>query len=75
MTDMELYLARNKIFARHGREFKDQDLRDYFGSMSWYFPKYSGDKFNSMDLLNDYEKKNADAMFLIEKKRGSSYLN
>lgn len=75
MTDMELYLARNKIFARYGREFKDQDLRDYFGSMSWYVPKYSGGEFDAMDLLNDYEKKNADTMLSTEQKRGSSYLN
>ena len=75
MTDKELYLARNEIFARHGREFKNQDLRDYFGSMSWYVPKYSSDEFDSMDLLNDYEKKNADTMLSIEQKRGSSYLN
>lgn len=75
MTDTELYLARNEIFARHGREFKNQDLRDYFGSMSWYTPKYSGEEFDAMDLLNDYEKKNADTMLSIEQKRGSSYLN
>lgn len=75
MTDKELYLARNEIFARHGREFKNQDLRDYFGSMSWYVPKYSSDEFDSMDLLNDYEKKNADTMLSIEQKRGSSYLS
>ena len=75
MTDKELYLARNEIFARHGREFKNQDLRDYFGAQSWYVPQYSGEKFDSMDLLNDYEKKNADLMLSIEQKRGSSYLN
>lgn len=75
LSNYELYLARNEIFARHGREFKNQDLRDYFGSMSWYVPKYSGDEFDSMDLLNDYEKKNADTMLSIEQKRGSSYLN
>lgn len=75
LSNYELYLARNEIFARHGREFKNQDLRDYFGSMSWYAPRYSGEEFDAMDLLNDYEKKNADTMLSIEQKRGSSYLN
>lgn len=75
LSDYELYLARNEIFARHGREFKNQDLCDYFGSKSWYFPQYSPEEFDSMNLLNAYEKKNADAMLSIEQKRGSSYLN
>ena len=75
LSNYELYLARNEIFARHGREFKNQDLRDYFSAQSWYVPKYSGEKFDSLDLLNDYEKKNADTIRSIEQDRGSSYLN
>lgn len=75
LSNYELYLARNEIFARHGREFKNQDLRDYFGAQSWYVPKYSGEKFDSLDLLNDYEKKNADTIRSIEQDRNSAYLN
>lgn len=74
LSNYELYLARNEIYARHGREFRNQDLRDYFGRMPWYVSRYSANEFDSMDLLNDYEKKNADTMLSIEKQRGSSYL-
>ena len=29
-------LARNEIYARHGRKFKDEELNNYFLSRSWY---------------------------------------
>lgn len=32
----DLYLARNEIFARHGRQFAKQELQDYFNGKSWY---------------------------------------
>lgn len=75
LTDYELYLARNEIYARHGREFKNQDLQNYFKNKDWYTGRYSPDSFDSIVTLNDFEKKNADAMLSIEKRRGSSYLS
>lgn len=75
LTDYELYLARNEIYARHGREFKNQDLQNYFKNKDWYTGRYSPDSFDSIVTLNDFEKKNADAMLAIEKRRGSSYLS
>lgn len=32
----ELNYAKNEIYARHGRIFQSQELRDYFESKSWY---------------------------------------
>jgi hypothetical protein len=32
----DLRLLRNTIYARHGRPFKSEILRDHFGGMSWY---------------------------------------
>ncbi len=75
LTNYELYLARNEIYARHGREFNNEDLQDYFWNKDWYTPQYSPDSFDSHVTLNSYEKKNADTMLSIEQKRGSSYLN
>ncbi len=75
LTNYELYLARNEIYARHGREFNNEDLQDYFWNKDWYKPQYSPDSFDSHVTLNSYEKKNADTMLSIEQKRGSSYLN
>lgn len=34
----ELRIARNEIFARHGRIFVSPDLRAYFAKRSWYHP-------------------------------------
>ena len=74
MSLYDLYLARNEIYARHGRGFKNQDLRDYFGKKGWYHERYSPAEFDKMDLLNDYEKKNADLMLSVEKSRNSPYV-
>ena len=35
-TSAELRLAKNEIYARHGRLFQSQDLQDYFNSKTWY---------------------------------------
>lgn len=36
LSRWELVLARNEIFARHGRRFQNQDIQAYFDSCSWY---------------------------------------
>lgn len=36
LTKDELVIARNEIFARHGRQFVDAALRSYFNSKTWY---------------------------------------
>ena len=38
LTPVQLRLARNEIFAREGRAFKDPALRTYFNQFSWYRP-------------------------------------
>jgi YARHG domain len=34
----QLVIARNEIFARKGRYFKEEALRDYFAQFAWYQP-------------------------------------
>lgn len=53
---------RNEIYARHGKIFKDKELKRYFSSFDWYKPdpKYS-DK-----SLNEVEKQNVAAIFNYE---------
>ena len=52
-----LALGRNEIYARHGREFKVQEFRDYFTKCSWYSvdPNYNyeddSSNLNSICLL------------------------
>ena len=69
----ELYLARNEIFARHGRGFKNQDLTDYFATKRWYTQTYTPEEFDaiSSSQLNDYELKNVQTMYEIEQSRNS----
>ena len=71
LSNDELRLARNEIFARHGRTFKDEALQSYFNSKSWYVPVYSPEEFDAImeDILNDWEKANVQAIKEVEAER------
>jgi len=58
MSREELNLTLNEIYARRGRIFKDSSLSAYFGSQSWYTPKYDAEQFVKNVVFNDYEEKN-----------------
>lgn len=65
----ELRIARNEIFARHGRQFKDSMLNQWFYSKVWYLnlaEKYAPDYFdnNNPSPLSDLERENAE--FILE---------
>lgn len=75
LSDWELYVARNEIYARYGREFKNDDLARYFARKSWYVPRYTAEEFDSMPSpLNSYEKHNVDELLSYEKSIGSQYI-
>ena len=62
----KLRIARNEIYARYGRRFKDKELQAHFDSMEWYFP--SDESQEVIDgKLNEYEKYNADFIGKYEK--------
>lgn len=73
MTDEELRLARNEIYARHGRKFDSPELDQYFRSTSWYVPTYSPEEFDALgdSVLNQYEIANRDLIVEIEASRKS----
>lgn len=51
MSLAQLRIARNEIFARHGRQFKDSMLNQWFYSRAWYLDipvKYSPDDFDRL---------------------------
>ena len=80
LSTKELYLARNEIFARHGRVYvQHEDLNDYFMSKNWYKPRYTYEEFNELNSrvkqLNAYEEYNVNVMLEIEKERNSPYLD
>ena len=63
MSDNELWIARNEIFARYGRKFQNEYLQNYFDSCSWYQSKSDTVDEN---MLNDVEKHNLDLIIDME---------
>ena len=74
-SDWQLYIARNEIYARHGRGFKKANLRNYFNNCSWYTYRYDPDYFDSCmsNSLNDIEQTNAVTILGVENGRNSPY--
>jgi len=62
-------VARNEIYARHGRIFTDEILKAYFESKSWYHGTVSAEDFSD-DVLNEYEIANRDLILEYEKEQG-----
>lgn len=70
VTDLapwELKVARNEIYARHGRPFVSKDLSCYFARQAWYTidPAYTDKSLSSLETAN--------AVFILnfEKETGS----
>ena len=62
-------LARNEIYARHGRKFQDEAVQKYFEGCSWYEGLIEPDQFEEA-LLNEYEISNRDLIVEYEKEKG-----
>lgn len=58
LSKYECTIARNEIYARHGRKFVNEELQEYFLSQDWYTPSIEASDFDE-SMLNEYEKKNA----------------
>ncbi len=70
LTDEELQLARNEIYARHGRKFNTPSVQEYFDTKSWYHGTIEPDDFDE-SVLNDYETTNALLIREYEEERGN----
>lgn len=57
LTPEECRLARNEIYARHGRKFQSEDLKEYFLGKSWYRAELEPEVFDE-GLLSYAEKRN-----------------
>lgn len=68
MSREDVALARNEIYARHGRTFRNETYQAYFDSQSWYTPdpNYSDDTVN----LSETEKANAQFILSYEQAQG-----
>lgn len=70
MSDHDLFVARNEIYARHGYVFEAGELSEYFESKSWYHPT---DVFNEGDIT-EIERQNVSLILSVEQSRGSQYV-
>ena len=57
MSDNTLWIARNEIYARHGRQFTNQYLQQYFNRCTWYEGLIPPQEFQE-STLNQTEKNN-----------------
>lgn len=62
--DVVLKLAKNEIYARHGRMFADPDLYEYFLTRMWYEPVYTPEEFDD-SCFNDCERANLDLLLKL----------
>lgn len=64
----ELAIAKNEIYVRHGRMFKNKAINDYFLSKSWYHPICTPEQFDALgdSQFNQYELANRDLLVMLE---------
>ncbi len=68
LSERELMLARNEIFARHGFIFTTQWIQGYFLTQGWYRGTTPAAQFDS-SVFNSYERANVDLILRIEAER------
>ncbi len=69
LNELECKIARNEIYARHGRKFEDEALQRYFDICSWYYGTIEPTNF-SADVLNNFELENLKIIGEYEIKMG-----
>lgn len=65
LSQWELKIARNEIYARHGRRFNSQELQDYFDSRDWYHGTIDPAGFTD-EMLSDIELANVQLLKAAE---------
>ena len=63
LSEDELNRAYNEIFAKHGHDFKNVELKEYFNKMMWYAPIEG--KTVTLEELSEIEKYNLDLIKVI----------
>lgn len=72
-SSSELELAKNEIYARHGRKFVTPRIADYFNSKSWYKGTEDPETFDNNQgyIFNEYEVANISKIADTEEQRRS----
>lgn len=65
LSSWELKIARNEIYARHGRRFNSQELQNYFDSRDWYRGTIDPASFTD-EMLSDIELANVQLLKAAE---------
>ena len=68
LSKNELRIARNEIYARHGRGFSNKAIQAYFNACSWYKIDNAYDYANEYANLSDIEKANVKLIKAYETK-------
>lgn len=73
MTNNQLWIARNEIYARHGKIFQNEYLASYFGACSWYEPKEGKTEVGEREL-NEVEIANLKLIVAAEEAYAKEHL-
>ncbi|MEY8780300.1 YARHG domain-containing protein [Allomuricauda sp. XS_ASV26] len=69
LTNSDLVVIRNTIYARHGYSFKNRPLRVFFDEQDWYIPVHADIK----QEFTEIEKKNIQLLLKYEKNAKEYY--
>lgn len=69
LSQAEVRLILNEIYARNGYIFKTEEYIDYFTSKDWYEPKYE-EQSEAEAHFNSIERENKDIIAEYEKSKG-----
>lgn len=69
LSARDLTLMRNEIYARHGRIFKDTQLRAYFHAQAWY---HESSRYSDA-MLNGFERRNIQFILQYQEAHGLSW--
>lgn len=72
-SSAQLELAKNEIYARHGRRFVTEYIADYFNSKSWYQGTIDPEIFDSQQdsIFNEYEIANINKIAQTEEQKAA----
>ena len=75
LSDQELRMAINEIWARHGYTFQNEEIYSYYSNYSWYVPTIPADEWNAngeAKYLNDVELENEKRLVAERERRVAS---
>lgn len=72
LSDNELWIARNEIYARHGKVFENIYLQSYFDSCSWYMAEEGKNELPDSEL-SEIERANLEKIVAAEKSLAAQY--